>query len=118
MPQSLCMTRPLKSVAELRVESLDLMSSSFGFFGSSFGAGGELSRSHGGDKESEERDPVVGCSDGEGAEGRQEEEIETEHRDDRCQERRQAAPASCDEQHIQQQRERHGSRVDMRADYL
>src|SRR6185369_2242139 len=112
------MTRSLKRIAQLRVESLDLTSSRFGFFGSSFGARGELSRSDGSDEKREERNPVVSRGDCESAERRQEEKVETEHRDDRRYECGQAAPARRDEQNIKQQRELHRCRVNVRADDL
>jgi uncharacterized membrane protein len=54
------MTGALKRVAQLSLETLDSRSSGFGFFGASFGAGGELSRSYSGDEKGEQRDPVVG----------------------------------------------------------
>ena len=57
------MTGPLKRVAQLRVKALDLTSARFGFFGSSLGAGGELSRRNGGHDKGEQRDPVVGGGD-------------------------------------------------------
>ena len=99
------MTRALKRLAQLSVETFDLTPACFGFFCPSFRARGELACGYGSGEKREQRNPVVGPGDCKSAERRQEEEVETEHRDDRCCESRQAAPASRDEQDIEQQRE-------------
>lgn len=110
--------RSLERLAQLAVEPLDLALPGLGLLRPALDAERELSGGAGRDEERGQRDPVVRVVDGEGVDGREEEEVEAEHAERGGNECRPAPPQRRDEEHRQQQRQRGRRRVNLPAQRL
>ena len=101
----------LQELAAQAVEHLRFAAARVGFVTLLADARGQVAGVDGGAQEGEQRHPVLGVGDGEGADGRQEEVVERDGGGNGCADGVAQAPVSCENQHQQQQGKRDGGVV-------